>query len=336
LKGSPADGATAVLAWPYLPAACLDGGGDRQDVKTTDAEAVCDLGSSKSTASTSIAAAAFGPLTVGSSSFVSDAERSVAAGAVTTTTAIAKGIEVSFPGVGTLSIGRVTAIADTAAHGRPGTASVKYRRFIQDVVITDGSGKETFSCAATCDPQKVADTVNTNLGAKMRMDIPPANTRATARGAFAGVRKTLRDYLGGQAQNNDSSYAVPAIEFAINNDSSGKSRLHVQLAAIQASSIYGISLLSDVPFDNGGGIPQLPVPVPNIIPPVITPPPPGPISGPLGNGGTRRTGLNRAFLLARSPKDAAVVLLIFALIAGAIASAYRRYSLIQHLEEESS
>ncbi|MGH2725600.1 MAG: hypothetical protein ACRDKS_01355, partial [Actinomycetota bacterium] len=337
---TPAKQAAEALAWPYPAAACLDGVGERQQVERTgpggEANADCDLAKNSSTATATFHPVSSGPLTIGATSFTAESRRDPVLGAVTQSTAIAKGIELSFPGVGGLSIGRVTATALTVAHGRPGTARVQYTRKIQDVSVVDASGKETFACQATCDPEQVADAVNTNLGVKLRMDVPPAEIIATTRGAFAGVEKTRRDYIGGLAQNNDDSRALPAIQLTINNDSAGKSRLLLQLAAIQANSTYGISLLPAEGSGDDGGFPGLP----------DTPPPPvAPPIGPESGGGVAlppqpRTNVTRgirgAFLLARSPRDVAFVAMILAVIGGAIATAYRRQMLIERLEDDTS
>ena len=335
LESGPLGDSASTLAWPYPPASCLDGGGAPTEPKTQGADSTCNLDNNVASAVTTMNSLSVGPVTVGFASFDTKATRDAKLGSITTTTAIAKGIELALPGVGTLSIGRVTAVAHTIAHGRPGTAQVTYNRYIQDVVVTDSTGKETFSCVATCKPDDVANAVNTNLGAKVRMDIPKDDAFATERGAFAGVRKTFRDYVSAQAQNNDSSFAVPAIELTVNNDSAEKSRLHVQLAAIEASSIYDISLFSDFSGGGlGGGLGDVTPPINNIGPPVIdnnnfnNNPPPTLIT-PRGH-----SFLRGALLLARSPKDTAIVLLIFALIAGSIMAAYRRHSLVRHLEEE--
>ncbi len=334
---TPAQPAAETLAWPYPAAACLDGVGERQDVERTgpggEANAVCDLAKSNSSATATFHPVSSGPLTIGSTSFTAESRRDPILGAVTQTKAVATGIEMSFPGVGGLSIGRVTATALTVAHGRPGTARVEYKRTISDVSVVDASGVETFACQATCDPEQVADAVNANLGVKLRMDVPPAELIATTRGAFAGVEKTHRDYIGGLAQNNDDSRALPAIQLTINNDSAGKSRLLIQLAAIQANSTYGISLLPKEGSGDDGRLPDL---AGSILPPVgppVGPAPNGPVALPPAPR-SRVGGIRGAFLLARSPRDVAFVALIMAVIAGAIATAYRRQLLIEHLEDE--
>ena len=56
------------------------------------------------------------------------------------------------------------------------------------------------------------------------------------------------------------------IQLTINNDSASKSRVMVQLAAIQASSIYGISLLAEPGGDVGLGA------IPPVLPPSVFPP----------------------------------------------------------------
>jgi hypothetical protein len=334
---TPAAPSSELLRWPYPAASCLDGSGkgESDDRPGTGGRSTanCDLAASSSDASSSFHPLTIGPLMIGSSSFTGSSRRDKILGAITESTSIARGIELSLEGIGSLSIGRVTAISRTVAHGRPGTARVEYTRRIQDVTVTDASGEETFSCQATCEPEAVADAVNETLGVKIRMDVPPAELIATPRGAFAGVEKSYRDFIGGQAQNNDSSRALPALQLTINNDSSGKSRLLVQLAAIQANSTYGISLLpalggEDVP-------PSIILPAPPLVGVPLPPNPPA-VALPPGTRPSSLRGLRGAFLLARSPRDAVVVGLIFAVIGGAIASAYRRQMLLQHLEDDSS
>ena len=334
VASTPANAAADSLKWPYQAAVCLDGGGSPMNPKENNAEAKCDLSQDEASAATSMSALALGPLTIASASFDSTASRSPDTGVTTTTHALARGIDISLPPVGSISIGRILATATTIAHGRPGSAKVMYVRTIEDVVIKDGTGHVVYSCPSGCDPQQVADRVNTTLGAKIRMDVPEVEEISTPRGAFSTARKSLRDYLAGQAQNNDDSRAVPAIQLTINNDSADKSRIQVQLAAIEASSIYGISLLTEPPLGD-----QIVPPIsvnPPPIPPLPVPNQGGGGQGTVGNlgGGYSTRLLGGAFLLARSPRDIAIVLLIFAVIAGAIMSAYRRHSLIKHLEEE--
>lgn len=339
--GEDADGPVAPVAenivWPYDASTCLDGSGQRLEKSASNAggesKAECDLAKSTGSASATFAPVTIGPVTVGASSFRATTRRDPVLGTVTESVAIAKGVELVLPGVGGLSIGRVTATARTIAHGRPGTAKVEYARHIQDATVVDAAGKETFACQASCDPEQLAQAVNENLGVKIRMDVPPADRVATARGAFAGVEKTSRDYIGGLAQNNDDSRALPALQLTINNDSAGKSRLMVQLAAIQAYSIYGISLLSDTPIDGGdGGL------LPPGSPPLLTDPGTGP--APVALPPVRRVpnarALRGAFLLARPAREAAIVGLLLALIAAAVATAYRRQSLVEQLEDAPS
>jgi hypothetical protein len=231
-------------------------------------------------------------------------------------------------------IGLVTATARTFAHGRPGTAKVEYQRLIRDVRIVGADGEETFRCAGVCEDSEVAQRVNEVIGAKIRMDIPNADTLATARGAFAGVQKDERDAVGGQAQNNDYLSDLPAAQFTINNDSAAKSRVLVQLAGVRASSIYGISLLGDFGGPDGGfDLPPTVVQPPEIppivdgtqFPPTVQNPGTGPVA----------IGFRGGFLLARTPKEVLIVGLIFALIAATVVAAYRRTALIARLEEES-
>jgi hypothetical protein len=328
------------VAWPYPAATCLDGGGtplgDAKRGLGGDAQVRCDLARARSVASASFGPFRLGPLTVAASSTTATSRKDPTLGAVTEIVSEARGVEAMLPGLGGFSIGRVRAVARSQAHGRPGTARATYERRIQDVRVLDASGREVFACAS-CRPEQVADVINGRLGAKLRVDVPPAEVLATPRGAFAGVRKTYRDYWGGLVQNNDDSYDLPALQVTLNNDTASKSRLVVQLAGVQASSIYGISLLGGAERREEG-------------------PAPGPPGGPGqlppgGNGGgggeqpgllglpptpggapARRPGrIVGAFLLSRAPREAALVALIFGLVAASVAAGRRRQRLVERV-----
>jgi hypothetical protein len=342
VEGSPAQPAAAALVWPYPAATCLDGSGDAigQDQPESgtgnggEAHVKCNLKDSITTGSAKAATVTVGPITIGSSTFEATSTRDKAKGSIAEATATAKGIEIKVEGLGTVHIGLVTAIARTVAHGRPGTAKVEYDRMIRDVRIVSASGEETFKCAAVCEESDVASQINGLIGSKVRMDIPKPDELATARGAFAGVKKGEAEAVGGQAQNNDYLSDLPAVQFTINNDSAAKSRVLVQLAGVRASSIYGISLLGDFGGPDGGfDLPPTVVQPPEIppivdgtqFPPIVQNPGTGPVA----------IGFRGGFLLARTPKEVLIVGLIFALIAATVVAAYRRTALIARLEEES-
>ena len=321
--GSAAD----ALVWPWPAAVCLDAGekkaNETKESSIGSSVVNCDLKQQQLSAVTRASGLSLDILSVAGASFDSSIARTASEGTVTKTTAVARGIEVTVPGYGRLSIARVTATVQTLAHGRPGTASLSWTRDIDGVLLTDPSGNVLFRCPKECSPTTVADAVNESLGQRVQISIPEAEKIVTPRGAFASIRKTEQDAVNGLIVNDDDSSAVPALELLIINDSQDKSRLDVQLAAIQASSIYGISLL---PEEGGLNAPPL-ISVPPLVPPVTDLGPqvgPG-IVPPLGTGGPTLGTTRSSVLAVRSAADALFISLICVLVFATIAGAVRRH-----------
>jgi hypothetical protein len=242
--------------WPWAPASCLDGDGQAIDNGSTgpggSATVRCDLAKESAEASADFGPVTAGEVSVGASSFRAKTWRDPKAGVVTNTIARAKGIELPSADGGTVSIGQVEAIAATAAHGLPKTASAQWERRIAGVEVTDAEGKvtqELGSCASGADDDQCADLIakiNDALQFKMRISLPQPALLATPKGAFAGVQQSDRDFYEGKTVNNQgttfpaeaASRAVPALQITVFNDSMEKSRVIVQLAALQANSIY--------------------------------------------------------------------------------------------------
>src|SRR5258708_18608537 len=93
----------------------------------------------------------------------------------------------------------------------------------------------------------MGDQAHALFGSHVRLRAPTPDRRATPRGAFAGIQKSNGDYYNDLNINNLNSHAVPGLEAILINDTVEKSRLHMQFAAIEAYSIYGIS-----PIGGGG------------------------------------------------------------------------------------
>lgn len=329
--GASAGGAgapvTDQLLWPWPAAVCIDAEnkpaeGDEQ-APIGRSVVTCNLKEERVTARSVSGSAIVEGISLEGGSFVSSVSRTADEGTVTEATATARGLEIALPGVGRLSIGRVAATVRTAAHGRPGSASVRWIREIDGVLLTDASGKILFRCPDACSPDAVAEAVNESIGERVRVIVPDAEQVATPRGAFAGIRETKSAYFDGLVVNDDDSRAVPALELLVTNDTAEKSRLDIQLAAIQASSIYGISLL---PSEGDFGAP----PVVDL-PPVAPGPDLGPLPGPpippptLAGGGPALATTTSSVFAVRSPADALFLSLICLLILATIAGARRRY-----------
>jgi hypothetical protein len=251
--------------WPWAPTTCLDGNGTQVENSASapggDAAVVCDLAKERAEASAVAGPVVADGIGIGSSSFNAATWRDEKKGIVTSTTAIAKDLELSVPAGNTVSIAKVTSNATTVAHGRPDSAKASWERVMSGIEITDADGKivqRVGECSTsvkedTCGP--IVDAINNALSLKLRVSLPRARVLVTPKGAFAGVEQSAADFYQGQTVNNQgttfageaASRAVPGLEIVAFNDSVEKSRLVVQVAAVQASSIYTNSPQTDPP-----------------------------------------------------------------------------------------
>jgi len=329
--------AVAAAEWPWPAKSCLDGGGTPTEPSPGGEEpggaassVRCDLEKMYGSASASVGRSAIDGLLVGSSEFSSSARRDAERGMLAEASTTARGIHITAPGGAELSIGRVTATATVAAYGRPGTARASWTRVLEDVVLRDGAGAEKFRCPKECSLESLAKAVNDNASLKMRIILPTADIQATRGGAFASVAKSEADYVDRLTMENESSEAVPGLEVMVFNDYAEKSRLHVQLAAVHLSSIYWVRPRT------AGGIQPSPAPTPSGPTPIL-----GRIPSVLGehfertdevfDGPLPYRVLRTALLLVRSPKQAFLVSLVFALFGAAGASVWRRRELVRLL-----
>jgi len=336
-EGGTGNTVEAQLAWPHLGTFCLDADEKQKEDSTAasggQAKVTCDLARVKATAASSFETLATEGVSLAFSSMEAESHRDPKLGIVTTATAIARGVKLVVPGAGTVDIGRIVTKATTRAHGADGTASASWDRVLEGVVVRNAAGDTVFECSTgkDCDPALAVAEMNEVLKSRMQVKLPRAEVIKSPGGAFAAVQESEGDYYNGLVTNDESSRAVPGLEIVVYNDTKLKSRVVVQLAAIQASSIYGITPLSAFESPPVGGLPVLP-PVGSVIPPVIVgggtfaPPPVGP-SGPVASL------VESAMFLIRSPKDAFLFGLTLLLLAGAAAAAWRRRVLMRHLSE---
>jgi hypothetical protein len=321
--------------WPWPAATCLDGGGKATSPDTsgtgTVSKASCNLKEQKGGAYS--AAGNFvvsDGISLGPSSFEGSAVRTAADGIVTIATAVARDIRITVPGAGSLTIARIKAVARTVAHGRRGTAAVRWTRDIEHVGIVDASGKPVFSCATQCDTSVIEEAVHTWAGMKLAIKFPTPQKRATPGGAFAGIQKTVGAYYDGFVANNDNTFSTPAAEIVAYNDYGERSRVLIQLAAIQASSTYTISV---IPPDEIVPPSELIPPVPPVVqqlPPFTQPPAQPPAAD---NGSLIERVVRSARFLVRSPGDAFLVALTTTLALAAVGACIRRRSLLGVLDD---
>lgn len=302
---------------PYRKVECSDNGfdddatdrSDGDDVDAGDLEGtgagtgharvVCDLAGQQSTATATWRAGpaadrAAGPA-VAAAGFDTRLSRDPEeGGAGTETTAVASGIELPVPEVGTLHIGEVRATSVTDAAGRPGTTKATWTRTLSGVVVRDadgvqlfppkdGAGSDAGSCATVVsvhgggDEQRqeadncglLVDALNQLLQPRVAVTLPSPDLDATPKGAYAQVRQTDDDFHHERTVLGDSSRAVPALQLVVVNDGIEKSRLLLHLAAIDTSVIYKIDPCLFCSFD--GGTDPDPAPVPTTEAPSPTP-----------------------------------------------------------------
>lgn len=245
--------------WPWKPASCLDGSGEAiegaGEGPSGEAFVLCDLAKSSVTARAAFDGVSGNGFRVGRSTFSAESRRDAKLGVVTTTTATASGIELSPPGAGSVSIAEVVATAKTSAHGRPKTAKASWQRTLTGVVVRDAEGTVTqrvVECTTTAEDDQCSSLqkqMNDALGSRMRVDLFEPEVIRTPKGAFAGVQQSNSQFFnartvygqGASFTGEGGSRAAPALQLTVFNDSVERSRLLVQLAAIQTNSIYTIA-----------------------------------------------------------------------------------------------
>jgi hypothetical protein len=339
------DAAVSALDWPWPPAYCLDSG-DAPGTDTaagpgTSARVECDLEREQASADARAGAFSGQDLSIAGARFGATSKRKESIGVQTESVASAHGFEVSVPGAGTLRIADVRRQVLTHAGGREKTAAVEDGSSIEGVEVIDASGHR-YACGKNCDLRTVAGRVNDMLGPVMRMRVPEPEVIATDGGAFATFRERTPEFINDLVMNNDPSRAVPAVHLEIYNDWGEKSRLVIQLAAVESSAIYGITSAGVI----DDPLPPPPAPQPPLTPPTIgvsLPPPSYPAlpvpalpvaSIPVPPASIIQRVVRTALFVARSPKDAISIGLILSLFGAAAALGARRGSLIKLLANQ--
>jgi hypothetical protein len=332
---------TAFEPWPWSAATCLDGTGDKDLNNSSepylggDASVSCSLKNQKTHAravSPGIVTSD-STLSVGSSTVDATTVRDPNAGATTTITSEAHGILVKTP-AGTLSIAQVLAKATTAAHGRPGSAKATWDRHLSGIVLQTPDGATTRPPDCTndgCQSQLLA--INRALGEFARFDMPTAQLTQSPKGAFAGVQKSLTDYLQAINTQNDDTKAIAALQVQIFADREQKFRYVAQFAAVEATSIYTISALSDQQEPDPCSGDCSPDPVITPLPPIdgstqsgqIPPDPGSQYNGGLAQALPRMATQVISFV-ARSPLQALQLAMVLMLFFAVPASVMRRRS----------
>lgn len=341
--------AKQIPEWPWDSATCLDSGGSSEAPKPAEgdggyAEVLCSFDKQRTEASSS-----YGPfdmestdqddqgLKIASSFFEAKAWRDASLGTVSRAFARATGIRLKTE-AGSVSIAEVSHEVMTTARGRPGTTKVESTRRLSGIVLRPASGNATYVDGCVNDDcVSVLRDMNRILGEALTVAMPSPDVTKSKKGAYAGYRKADGQYFSDLTTQNDDTRSVPALMVVFYDDAEEKSRVVVQMAAIEATSVYTISPaaeglepdppISDGPFTNdglGGGnaiTPQDPNVSGNSGPSVLVP-------RSIGNGVSGIT----AFLI-RSPVEAVQFASILLLLAGAVVSTMRRRMMKAYVDE---
>jgi len=253
--------------YPVPGAQCEDFDGkpnadDATGLPVGRAHAQCDTTAHNAAANATMAALTTDGLPVAvtvAQSSTSVASRLVAGGQESSATATVRGVNIG----GVITIAGITATATTIAHGRTDTGHTTV-----SVAITGVSGPGT-SCAV-CDPATVVALINRVFGANVRARTIAPRALATPHGYRAVVDKDPALVASDRAVNDDDTVAASALDLVFYNDSaptnrdgsSGRSRVVLSLAGVQAESRYGIFRLPvAATFDAAAGDAVSPVSV---------------------------------------------------------------------------
>lgn len=333
---APYQSARGLIDERLTPAACQDFGGEPSNPSAFGSEVSCDLGKSSVRASAvSDPSMASSPIQIGYASSTVELVRDEMLGAVAKVTAEARGVNI----LDLIHIGRVEQIVDTAAHGRPGTATSKVTTLMKQVRLNDVAGNELFACGfgeESCDPLVVAQAINRFFTPRIHAEAPPRNTNplvaGSPGGAQAAVIKDPYRFWNDVNVHEDGQHEVAALQITIFHDTTRPSREILQFAAVEADAHYAIA---PAPFGlpPGGGstigdVIDTLAPIGTLGPngPQFRPPPnvqPGPSVPPI-----ERIARGLAFLL-QSPGDGLLLALAWAFLLGPIYLLVRRTRLVR-------
>jgi hypothetical protein len=255
--------------WPYAPVQCGDFGGAPKSAGTASAHVACD--SARSTVSSGaiagpseVTASTGDPLMqVGATSYASSADRTALKGASATVTSTVKAVSILG---GVLQVGEVQVTAVARAHGRPGTAGGSFVRRISGVVL---NGVDL--CDAQCDPEAVAEQVNSALAGRLHLSFPapdPGLAKGSPRGAVTVIRRQLEQQTEAQLldQQDPTRQEVPGMVVTLYQDNNVPARTVMMFAGASVEAHYLIYPLTaegpTSPVPAGPAAPGVVLPVP--------------------------------------------------------------------------
>lgn len=334
--------------WPWEPTTCLDGVGTPEEPPAKkdpwglgEASVSCDLAAQRSEASSSAEGFRLDRVSVASASFTASVHRDPEVGTLSEATALAEGVRIGVPGGPSVWIAAVTAQARAVAHGRPGTAKVTWDRTLSGIVVQPAGGppQRLPDCSGdTCEKQLA--TINDAIEQFARVDMLPGELRTTPGGAFAAITKRDRDYYQDLTVQNDTTRSAPAVQIVAFADGHEKSRVLVQLAAIEATALYTVWAAEApppaAPSRTGGPFPPDPTPPGTEGPgPQVEGPGPADGGGSFDAGDIARLPKEVLAFVVRSPLEALQLGTVLMLFGAAGAGVMRRRSMKDVLARSS-
>lgn len=247
--------------WPFASRDCRDFGPGAAPASGDGARARCEQRAGHAEADASYTGAdAGGLVSVGSASSAARIRLDPTLGLVAEIVSEVRHVAISDE----VRIARIASTATVSARGAAGSATVRYSRVFEGVKAGD------FSCSTQCDPIAVARAIADALGMQFRVELPPADTVATKRGAHAHL---LRDPWGHQqdvvlASQDPTERQVPALRLIYTGDNAVASRLIVEFAGAMADATYLRPGAGGPP--EGALEPVPPVVVPSVLPTTTT------------------------------------------------------------------
>ncbi|MDQ3757634.1 MAG: hypothetical protein M3394_07285, partial [Actinomycetota bacterium] len=222
--------------WPIKPATCIDLDGDADRDEETGSTVTCDRAQRVATAAADAGGLRMPVVHIGSSSITASATGNTERGSVASVTASAQDVVV----LGRLRIREVRATATAIAHGRRGTASTSWVRVLRGVAL-DG----TELCTDACNLSQVTEAVNAAFAGRVAVTFPVPDQMATKGGYAAIVRRSTAEQLEERFLNGqeDHRVEVPAVVVTVYEDGQAPSRTRVDLAAVEAEALYGITVI---------------------------------------------------------------------------------------------
>jgi hypothetical protein len=169
-------------------------------------------------------------------------------GAVAVAEAVARGVTLALPGLGSLHIDEIRSWTRVAAAGRPGSTSSELDAVVNGARVVAPDGETAFTCGS-CEPAEVAVALNRAfpqlLQAHPGQPALDPHTKQSPGGARAVTIKEPYAYWNDFNVNGDDRFEVAALQIVLFHDGKASSREVIQLAAVFAGTGYTVKALPE-------------------------------------------------------------------------------------------